>query len=103
MIHLPAGRPLNTTLPVGTAHVGWLTALIIGAVGDPDGALMMTFSETGDVHPSALVTVNPYEPGASPVTLALAPDPSIAPGLMIHFPEGNPFNATLPVGTSHVG
>lgn len=34
MVQLPvAGRPLNTTLPVGTVHVGWVTAPVTGAVG----------------------------------------------------------------------
>jgi hypothetical protein len=34
-IQLPvAGSPLNTTLPVDTAQVGWVIVPIVGAVGD---------------------------------------------------------------------
>jgi hypothetical protein len=31
IVHVPEGSPLKTTLPVGTAHVGCVTAPIIGA------------------------------------------------------------------------
>lgn len=34
MVQLPVdGRPLNTTLPVGVVHVGWVTTPTTGAVG----------------------------------------------------------------------
>jgi len=33
MVQLPAGRPLNTTLPVATAQVGWVMVPTIGADG----------------------------------------------------------------------
>ena len=33
----------------------------------------------------------------------LAPDPVIAPGLIVHVPAGNPLMATLPVKTAQVG
>ena len=39
MVQLPAGRPLSTTLPVGTVHVGWVMAPTTGAVGTPGVAL----------------------------------------------------------------
>lgn len=33
-VHVPvAGSPLSTTLPVGTAQVGWVLVPIIGAAG----------------------------------------------------------------------
>ena len=31
------------------------------------------------------------------------PDPVIAPGFIVHAPEGKPLNATLPVGVVQVG
>ena len=33
MVQLPAGKPLNATLPVATAHVGWVMMPTTGAVG----------------------------------------------------------------------
>ena len=33
MVQLPAGKPLNTTLPVATAQVGWEMAPTVGADG----------------------------------------------------------------------
>ena len=33
IVQLPAGNPLNTTLPVGTAHVGCVIVPTTGAVG----------------------------------------------------------------------
>ena len=35
------------------------------------------------------------------VVLAVKPD--MAPGLMVQFPDGNPFSTTLPVATAQVG
>ena len=33
-VHVPdAGKPLNTTLPVPTEHVGWVIVPTVGAVG----------------------------------------------------------------------
>ena len=32
-IQPPAGKPLNVTLPVATAHVGWVMMPTIGAAG----------------------------------------------------------------------
>lgn len=33
IVHEPAGKPLSTTLPVDTEHVGWVMVLTTGAVG----------------------------------------------------------------------
>ena len=33
MVQFPEGRPLKTTLPVETAHVGWVMAPTIGIEG----------------------------------------------------------------------
>ena len=57
-VHVPvAGRPLRTTLPVGSAHVeGWVIVPIIGAVGATGAALMTTAADSVDIHPASLVT-----------------------------------------------
>jgi hypothetical protein len=57
MVQLPAGRPLNTTLPVATEHAGWVTAPTTGGGGGTGGAGITTFSEGVDMHPPVLVTV----------------------------------------------
>lgn len=58
-VHVPsAGRPFKITLPVATAHVGWVMVPISGAVGVTGCALMTTFSVEPETHPAALVTVN---------------------------------------------
>ena len=33
IVQLPAGKPFNTTLPVPTAHVGWVMAPTVGDAG----------------------------------------------------------------------
>ena len=52
-----AGRPLNATLPVGTAHeAGCVIVPIIGA--NVAGASFITTSAEGrDIHPASLVTL----------------------------------------------
>ena len=57
MVQLPAGRPFNTTLPVGVAHVGWVIVPTTGAVGTPGTASITTLAEAGEAQPAALVTV----------------------------------------------
>ena len=58
MVHVPvAGRPFNTTLPVGAAHeAGWVIVPIIGADGATGAALITTVADAGDIHPASLVT-----------------------------------------------
>ena len=57
-VHVPVvGKPYNTTLPVDTAHVGWVIVPIIGAVGVVGWALITTFADADETHPEALVTV----------------------------------------------
>lgn len=57
--HVPAsGRPLSATLPVESAQVGWVMAPTTGAVGVAGWALMTTFADAAEMHPSAFVTVN---------------------------------------------
>jgi hypothetical protein len=57
-VQLPdAGKPLNTTLPVATAQVGWVIVPTVGAVGDDGCAVMTTMAEAGEIQPEELVTV----------------------------------------------
>ena len=58
MVHVPDGNPVNTTLPVATAHVGWVMLPTVGAVGVTGCALITTFADAKEVHPTELVTVN---------------------------------------------
>jgi len=57
MVQFPDGKPLNTTLPVGTVQVGWVIVPTTGAGGVADAALIRTFTEAKDVHPDEFVTV----------------------------------------------
>ena len=42
---------------VGTAQVGWVVTLAVGAAGCEGWALISTFPEEVEVHPTELVTV----------------------------------------------
>ena len=57
IVQFPAGKPLNTTLPVATEHVGWVIVPTTGADGAEGCASITTFADTGEIHPTALVTV----------------------------------------------
>ena len=57
MVQLPVGNPLSTTLPVDTAHVGWVIVPTVGAEGVEGWVLITTLAEADEVHPTALVTV----------------------------------------------
>ena len=52
-----AGKPLKTTLPDATVHVGWVMVPTVGVVGVDGCALMTTLPDTGEIQPDALVTV----------------------------------------------
>ena len=57
-VHVPdEGSPFNTTLPVATAHVGWVIVPTVGAVGVTGWALITTLAEAGDTQVEAFVTV----------------------------------------------
>ena len=103
IVQFPAGNPFKTTLPVATAQVGWVMTPTMGADGVAGCALITMAGVGKEVHPIALVTVKVYEPATNPDLVYVDPEPDIAPGLIIQFPEGNPFNTTLPVETEHVG
>ena len=57
IVQSPAGKPLNTTLPVAVAQVGWVMAPTIGAAGVAGCAAMTTLADAAEAHPTALVTV----------------------------------------------
>ena len=57
IVQLPAGRPLNTTLPVATAQVGCVITPTPGAEGVSGCASITTSDDSAEIHPSALVTV----------------------------------------------
>ena len=68
-VQLPEGKPLNTTLPLGTAHVGWVGVPATGAEG-AEGAALMVNPEVVAVHVLSVVllTVTLWvEEGASPL------------------------------------
>jgi hypothetical protein len=58
IVHVPvAGKPFNTTLPVGAEHEeGWVIDPIIGADGAIGAALITTAADASEIHPSWLVT-----------------------------------------------
>lgn len=103
IVQLPDGNPLNTTLPVGTAHVGCVIVPTTGAVGVAGCVLMTTFPDAGDVHPEEFVTVKLYVLAAKPDIVVLVVDPAIAPGLIVQLPEGKLLKTTLPVASTQVG
>ena len=57
IVQLPAGNPLNTTLPVATAQVGCVINPTKGAAGVAGCASITTSDDSGEIHPSELVTV----------------------------------------------
>ena len=56
MVQLPAGKPLNTTLPVDTEHVGCVIIPTNGAAGVAGCSAMTTSAEATEIHPAKLVT-----------------------------------------------
>jgi hypothetical protein len=108
-VHVPVdGKPLRTTLPVETVHVGWVIVPIVGAAGVTGCVLITTFADDADVHPSLFVTVKEFVPVGRPEKVVLVPLPVVVapPGfwVMVQVPvEGNPSNIALPVDTAQVG
>ena len=64
---------------------------------------MTTLPDAGEEHPEEFVTVKLYVPAVNEEIVVVTPVPAIAPGLMVQFPPGKPFNITLPVARTHVG
>jgi hypothetical protein len=102
IVQLPAGKPLNITLPVANAHVGSLIVPSNGLAGIPVGVLITTEDEASEVQPDAIVTVKLYVPGTRFEIIVDVPDPEIAPGLIVQTPTaGRPLITTLPVIEVH--
>jgi hypothetical protein len=103
IVHVPVGKPLSITEPVATKHVGWVMVPTVGVLGVTGWVLITTLAVALEVQPTELVTVKLYEPAAKPDTVVLAPDPEIAPGLIVHVPVGKPLSITEPIATKQVG
>jgi hypothetical protein len=103
IIQLPAGKPFNITLPVASAHVGWVRVPTTGAVGVAGAALMTTLTDAADIQPDIFDTVKLFVPATRPDIVVDVPVPVTAPGLMVQVPAGKPLNITLPVGRAQVG
>jgi hypothetical protein len=103
IVQLPAGKPLNNTLPVASTQVGCVIVPTVGAIGVTGRALITTLAEATEVHPAELVTVYVCEPTAMPERVVLVVDPAMVPGLMVQLPAGKPLNMTLPVAKIQVG
>lgn len=64
-VHVPDdGKPLNTTLPVASLHVGWVIESIVGAAGAP-GTTLIVKAKATDVQPLTVV-VTSYSPAVNP-------------------------------------
>ena len=57
-VHVSNGNPLNDTEPVATVQVGCVMAPTTGADGVAGCGLICTLPDAGEVHPTALVTLN---------------------------------------------
>ena len=102
------GKPLNTTLPVGSANVGWVIVPITGTAGLGGCAGITTFADGTDKHPFAVITVKLYVPEVSPVIVELVPVPDVetVPGYRINVQvpvAGKPDKTTLPVDNVQPG
>jgi hypothetical protein len=97
-----AGRPVRTTVPVGTAHdAGCVIVPTVGAGGAGGAGLIATSAVAMEVHPVSVVTVKLYVPPVRPAIVVVVPDPVTAPGLIVHVPvAGRSFSITLPVAST---
>lgn len=103
IVQFPEGKPLKTTLPVGTVQVGWVIVPTIGAEGVIGWVPITILAEGNEMQPAPLLTVKVYVPVANPEMVVVVPEPVIAPGLIVQFPAGKPVKNTLPVATVHDG
>jgi hypothetical protein len=100
-VQVPEGKLLNAMVPVAIEHVGCVIVPTTGAEGV--AAIKVILVVAKEVQPSVFVTVKLYVPATRPESVVLGPEPDIAPGLIVQFPDGKPLNATLPVATAQVG
>jgi len=100
----PVGA-VTAIVPVGVVHVGCAVTLAVGLTGGLGTLFIETGDEAAEMQPvSASVTLKLKVPPADrPEMVVVAPDPAIAPGLMIQLPDGNPEIETLPVVRMQVG
>jgi hypothetical protein len=99
---MPLGD-VTMIVPVAMSHVVCIN-VTVGAAGIGGCVVMTILADAAEVHPSALVTVYMYVPGARPDIVVLVPVPVMPPGFSIHVPVSDkPFKTTLPVATIHVG
>lgn len=57
MVHVPAGKPVNITLPVADAQVGCVMVLNAGVEGVIGCALIIILPDGKEIHPEPFVTV----------------------------------------------
>jgi hypothetical protein len=78
-VHVPDdGKPLNITLPVVTASVGWVISPTKGAEGVGRTVIVVDAEADGPLHPFAVtLTVAAPEKTAAHVTVPVVPEPEI--------------------------
>lgn len=57
-VHVPDGKPLSATEPVANVQEGCVIVPTVGADGVAGCTFICTLPEAGEIHPSALVTLN---------------------------------------------
>ena len=57
MVHVPAGSPVSSILPVAVEQVGCVIVPMVGAEGVGGCALMVVEAEAAEGQPTELVTV----------------------------------------------
>src|SRR5512133_1486182 len=68
-VHVPAaGKPLKSTLPDPTAHVGCVIVPALGAAGAAGWALTVA-AVAAELHPPVLFIITLYDPAASAALL----------------------------------
>ena len=108
-VQLPDGKPLNTTLPVAKAQVGWVMVPTTGGVGVVGADSISTLPLTPEVQPATFVTVKVYVPAVKPDTVVVGLLPVVVvmvppkSRVSVQLPDGKPLNTTLPVAKVQVG
>ena len=80
-----AGKPLKTTLPVLTMHVGCVIVPLTGADGVAGLELIKTSADGFETQPDEFVTVKVYVPTVNPEIVVFVPVPLlvIPPGFLV--------------------